>query len=298
MLTQALLEPRPMLVQTANWLPQGFRQSAYFREVFHAHGFPAEGGCLGDLLHDGQSISRFAVLRQSRKPYPARSLRNLATLWPHMVRAARLTLQLVPRAQTQPTRCLLDLCPLGVLVIDSAGRVVDANAIGRHILQCRDALRCQAGLLVACADETRARFERALSNVAKTGRSPAEALLLATVSGARAHVVSIVQSSARLREALGANVAALAFVQNPQATVDGDRALLEELYELTHAEAATAAAIAQGRTVAEVAAQMRVSTNTIRTHLYRVFDKLHVTHQSELAHLLLTGPFVITRPPS
>jgi DNA-binding CsgD family transcriptional regulator len=287
--TQALQQPQPRLVQTARWMPTGFAESAFYREVLRSHGFPAEGGCVGDLLNDGRDVSRFAAFRQSRTPYDSRSMGNLMFLWPHLVQAVRLTLKLRPRVEAERSR-VLDLCPLGVIVIDTSKRVLDANSVARRLLDRRDVLACEKGLLVACAEETRARLDRALSAVLKRERAGAESCLLSTVCDEGLLAVHVMRSTEALRRALGTRVAAIVLVQNPAPDLRCDRRMLQRLYGLTPAEATVAARIAAGATVAEIAGQMALSRNTIRSHLYRVFDKLQVTHQSELTRLLLTGP--------
>jgi DNA-binding CsgD family transcriptional regulator len=289
---QALQQPQPRLIQTARWVPAGFAESAFYREVLQSHGFPAEGGCVGDLLNDGRDVSRFAAFRQSRKPYDSISMRNLSYLWPHLVQAVRLTLKLRPPVEADRSH-VLDLCLLGVIAVDSSRRVLEANATARRMLDRGEALACRQGRLVACAEETRARLDRALSAVLKDERAGTESCLLSTVFEDRLLAVHVMRSTSAIRRALGVRVAALVLVQNPAEHLRCDRRVLQRLYGLTPAEATVAAHIAGGATVAGIAALLGLSRNTVRSHLYRVFDKLQVTHQSELTRLLLTGPALL-----
>ncbi len=293
-LVQALKQPQPKLVQTARWLPAGFAESAFCREFFKAHGFPPEGGCLGDLLNDGKNISRFAVFRQSRKPYDSRSLRNLSSLWPHLTRAVQLTLKLLPTAGTElAPSSVFDLCLMGVITIDAERRVLDTNTVGRSLLDRRAALTCEGGYLMACNAETQAKLDRAVSLVSEREHEPAESFLVSTASAEQPLAVCVMRVTAAIRRAVGTRASAVVLVQNPGEGLCFDRTLLQKVYGLTYAEATVAASIAAGRAVADIAAQMSLSRHTIRSHLYRVFDKLHVRHQSELTHLLLAGPFAI-----
>ena len=61
--------------------------------------------------------------------------------------------------------------------------------------------------------------------------------------------------------------------------------IVQKLYKLTRAEVRVARLIAQGSTPKEIAAKLGVSVNTVRTHLKRVFQKMRVERQVELAHL-------------
>ena len=64
--------------------------------------------------------------------------------------------------------------------------------------------------------------------------------------------------------------------------------VLASRYHLTRAEIEISKAIASGATVEDIAAGRRVSDNTVRTQLKRIFAKTDISRQSQLA-LLVTG---------
>lgn len=70
---------------------------------------------------------------------------------------------------------------------------------------------------------------------------------------------------------------------------------LQRMRGLTPCEARVAARFAQGASIPLVARDLRVSVETIRTHLKRVYQKLGTTRQAELVHLLLTSGKVVRR---
>jgi DNA-binding CsgD family transcriptional regulator len=57
-------------------------------------------------------------------------------------------------------------------------------------------------------------------------------------------------------------------------------------YGLTQAEARVALAAADGAMNSEIARKLRVSRNTIKTHLRRVYDKMGIRRQAELVRVL------------
>jgi DNA-binding CsgD family transcriptional regulator len=57
-------------------------------------------------------------------------------------------------------------------------------------------------------------------------------------------------------------------------------------FGLTQAEARVAIAVAMGLNIPEVARQIGLSPNTVKTHLRRVFDKTGTARQAELARLM------------
>ncbi|WP_315834578.1 helix-turn-helix transcriptional regulator [Bradyrhizobium prioriisuperbiae] len=61
---------------------------------------------------------------------------------------------------------------------------------------------------------------------------------------------------------------------------------LMDAYGLTLAEARVALPAALGRSVAEIATQLNISPNTVKTHLRRIFVKTGVRGQAELAGLV------------
>lgn len=68
--------------------------------------------------------------------------------------------------------------------------------------------------------------------------------------------------------------------------------VLRKLYQLTQSECATVSFLFQGHTVDEVARELSVSINTVRSHMKRIFVKCHVRSQVELVRLLAFGPGV------
>jgi DNA-binding CsgD family transcriptional regulator len=63
---------------------------------------------------------------------------------------------------------------------------------------------------------------------------------------------------------------------------------LRAVFDLTPAEAAIAAALANGMSVSDTAAHLGVALNTVRTHLRSIFSKTGVSRQSQLVHLIHT----------
>jgi DNA-binding CsgD family transcriptional regulator len=88
------------------------------------------------------------------------------------------------------------------------------------------------------------------------------------------------------RDGFGAPLpAAILFIHDPE---HGglSQPLLQELFALTPAEAAVAAALACGRTVEAIATDCGISLNTARTHLKRIFAKTGTRRQAEAVALL------------
>jgi DNA-binding CsgD family transcriptional regulator len=70
------------------------------------------------------------------------------------------------------------------------------------------------------------------------------------------------------------------------------QSVLQQLYDLTPSESATAAQLFHGLRPTQVAHALGVSVHTVRSHVKRVFTKCHVKSQSELVRFLALGPGV------
>lgn len=99
----------------------------------------------------------------------------------------------------------------------------------------------------------------------------------------------------RLSDISVKDAAVLIFVIDPAAERTVPPGLMMEAYGLTIAEARVAIASSSGKTVDETAAALRVSANTIKTHLRRVFAKTATSRQAELARLVAS--LAVVRPP-
>jgi DNA-binding CsgD family transcriptional regulator len=78
-------------------------------------------------------------------------------------------------------------------------------------------------------------------------------------------------------------------VQAEDGLDDTNEVLLRRLFDLTRSESRVAELLAAGRSVPDVARQLGVGINTVRTHLQRVYLKTGSHHQGELVALLLSG---------
>jgi DNA-binding CsgD family transcriptional regulator len=80
------------------------------------------------------------------------------------------------------------------------------------------------------------------------------------------------------------------------ARVDG--ALLQAMFKLTPAEARVAAAVAAGRSTAEIGAALGVQPNAVKAHVKRALDKTGTKSQVQLASLLLRSAALVHGSPA
>jgi len=185
-------------------------------------------------------------------------------------------------------RLILDGLDQGVILLDHSGRVLDANRPARGVLDGGDGLSVRNGRLKSGDADFEVRLGRLLGQV-RTGAAHAAQPIAARFRRPRAQsyfvVVRPVPPDTNQR-----NVAASLFIYATDGRREISADLLRELYGLTRAQAAVARRLFAGRSVEQTAAALRLSPNTVRTHLKQIFTKCEVQSQAELMHLLTQGP--------
>ncbi len=63
----------------------------------------------------------------------------------------------------------------------------------------------------------------------------------------------------------------------------------KSLNDLTKQESAVLALVAKGRRNAQIANELSISTRTVESHLYRIFDKLGVSSRTEAMLSMMRG---------
>jgi DNA-binding CsgD family transcriptional regulator len=190
----------------------------------------------------------------------------LNRLMPHLQRALSVHRRL--GAQRQTHEALVDTAdrlPWGVLFLDERQRMVFANAAAR---------RLESALLTRAVAVARAGG----GAVKRSGHAP----LSVTVAPLRADDPLTPFAAPRLA----------VFIVNPEQHAAPPETRLRQAFGLTPAEARLAMILASGASMQTIAAQARVTANTLKTHLKRIFAKTETRRQSELVRLLslLGGP--------
>src|SRR5262249_3958379 len=85
--------------------------------------------------------------------------------------------------------------------------------------------------------------------------------------------------------------AAMLLICNPDRPAQVPTAWMTDAYGLTPAEVRVALAVSSGATIRNVARQLKISVNTVKTHLRRVYEKTGTNRQAELSRLMATISF-------
>jgi DNA-binding CsgD family transcriptional regulator len=186
----------------------------------------------------------------------------------------------------------IDRLGVGTVFMNAQGQVVFANHEADAALTKSDGLHVLDGELVAASAEDATRLRDAVREAALAGEQRQEqagrAFSLSRPSGLPPWRVLVAPlRDTQLRVGPG-QADAVVFITDPTAVRLPSAELIAQSFGLTPAEARVAALLARGSGIPAVAEVLGVSTNTVRTHAARVFEKTGTERQAELVAVLLS----------
>ena len=186
---------------------------------------------------------------------------------------------------------LLDNTRIGVLHLQRGGRIIEANDRAHSLLRQGDGLFDDAGFLAARlpADDARLRrtLEKALPGFG--GRGPSGGSFTVGRPSPLPRLAVHISPVGNRQMAMGlGRVAALVLVVEPDSRPRVDPRLMAEAFGLTPAESEVAALMAEGRTVAAVAAATGRQQSSVRSLVRRLYRKQGISRQADLVRLVLS----------
>jgi len=236
----------------------------------------------------GENATFILSRRMEHGPFQRAGAERLDELRPHLARSVLIS----ARLQLERARVAGEtLASLGVpaLVFDETGKVLAANSL---IEELTGFVHWRAFDRISLKDKGADQLLR--DAVASIGfeDSPEVRSFPVRNAGAEATMVAhVVPIRLSARDIFVRCFAALVFtpVARPQAP---PVELVQSLFDLTPAEARVARSLASGKTIASIASEGSLSTETVRTHVRHVLAKTGCERQAEIV-ALLTG---IVRP--
>ena len=218
---------------------------------------------------------------------------EISGLVAHLARAVRTRRELQRlRAASDEADALVEASAVPAAVVDTSGRLIVSNERFDEILQTNALERRPNGAIAADSREATRSMVRRLRDIARSGPDESEARVDATASvvldarpGDRTTVVGNPVRVSRCDEPC-----VLLSVYAPDMDHSIDEELLEQLYGLTPTESQTAARLAEGMSVKDIAQHRRCSTSTVRTHVKRILQKTDTHRQVDLVRRILSSP--------
>ncbi len=212
---------------------------------------------------------------------------------PHLQRALRFRSEVDGGLQLQTFyEHILDKMEVGVILLDEQGKVLSSNRSARDVLKRGDCLKVANGRLVTVEPGDCGRLRAAFNLAVSASRSqcraqPGVCIGLRNSSGSRV-TEAVVKPYLGDEFATGGNTPAVAvFIHaNHHETAPVNSEILTDVYGFTRKEAAVAALIGAGQSLNQVADELSVSVNTVKTHLRGIYEKTGFHRQSQIVALL------------
>jgi DNA-binding CsgD family transcriptional regulator/PAS domain-containing protein len=284
-------------IATADLLPYDeFLQTRFYREWARPQGLVDFVSVF--LEKAAPRAAMFGIFRHQRHGVVDEETRHrMRLVAPHIQRAV-LIAKVIDLKQGEATSLAqaFDGLRAGVILVDSAGRVVHANAAAHALLSDGRVLRVSRGRL-ACGD-TKADLDlQAILAAAALGDCAigTKGILLPTAPNMPepyvaqepyvAHVLPLVASERR-RAAVHHAATAAVFVHKAALAAFSPPEVMAEIFKLTMTELRVLFAIVEVGGVPEVAQVLGIAPSTVRTHLARVYEKTGVARQADLVKLV------------
>jgi DNA-binding CsgD family transcriptional regulator len=275
---------------------QQFLQSEFYTDWARPQNI--HHGLCGTLHEDADQKIQFLIQRTNEPGHYTRQERDHinASLVPHIRRVCQLN-QLYTRMEgrSEAIAAAAGQSPLPFILLGADTRVTFASPGAEALIRTGGNLDIEQEQLIArtprsaeqlqqliktARDSALGRWDSAggVLQIERAGQPPLT-LLISPVAG---HSTPLLFAPRRSYVAI--------FIHDPAQHPELSTRLLQQLYQLTPAEARVAAAIARGYSLEHLASREHRSVHTLRSQLKAVFQKTGTSRQNELAHLILTGP--------
>jgi DNA-binding CsgD family transcriptional regulator len=238
------------------------------------------------LWADSASALSLTLVRQEKRgDFSDREAELARAVGPHILGALKLRHQF---ALARSSALMLDRFDHGVILLSAAGHIVHANSEAEALLSKRDGLTFEHGQLRAAYPADSRQLRQMLSEADRAARGaslqPRQTLRLPRPSGQPDLIARVLPVAPVVASSFGAGeLATIAlFIHDPGRGCQRVDEVIGEGLGLSQAEAAVAARIWEGDSVAEAASALGLSPNTVKTHLKAVFEKAGVDRQAAL----------------
>lgn len=219
----------------------------------------------------------------------------LTQLVPHLQRAMVIHRRLADAELEQATNLeTLNGLGLGVILLSRRGTVTVMNDMARAMISATDTLKCSGqGQLTSTNVRDDARLQGLIASACKANRNSIVAGGGAMRLGRSGTSLPLELFAAplRLRKfALSPDMpTSVLFVRDPD-SVSLPVARLQQLYDLTLAEARVAQRLGSGESVSDLSVSLGIAVSTVRTHIRHLLDKTGAKNLSDLTRRIAGLP--------
>ena len=223
------------------------------------------------------------------KDFTLKDAERLNRLLPHVQRALEVRQRVRGiELHAGAANFVLDRLSLGVFLISATGRLLHVNVAGEEILKIGDGLQRTPDGIRACYRDDDKRLQHLIGDLRQASpdvRSAGGHLRIRRPSGRPAYAVMLTPVGPGLA---GPSTcpAVLVFVSDPGAKIVANLCVLAGLFGFAPAEARLVLALMSGKQLPEIALDLGVTYNTVRTQLARAMARTETRSQVELVMLV------------
>lgn len=221
-----------------------------------------------------------------------REIELFSKVLPHIERAIQIRHRLCYLdARLQAAQAALDQLSCGVFILDRSGVVAAKNRAAERLLDARDGLRIDKGILKASHRDDnqflQSTVRAAVMTSLQRGAEAGGAVAVRRLSAKRSYSLLVAPIPRREMLFVVDHPAAVVFAMDPAHTKQLPADLLRRHFALTGAEANVAIRLCTGMTLEDVAEALNITVATARTHLKRIFSKTDTRRQAELVRIVM-----------
>jgi DNA-binding CsgD family transcriptional regulator/PAS domain-containing protein len=248
--------------------------------------------------NDNKSVS-YTVLRRdnTQNNFSNEEIQIAQLLLPHLVQASKMAHQFELKQKLSNTfEAAFDKLQMPVFLIHPDRNVVYINQSAESFLSASNALTISNNRLKGVETEPHAQLSKLVASVfSKIEHSKPNPLTSCRMQQTTVNQLQFFELSAMplVQEVQGMDVEQQLILLTITNAIDDNTIhtkLIVDLYKLTQKEAQVVQAICKGLVTNEIAAEFGISQNAVRFHTKNIFQKLHISRQSELVKLILNGP--------
>ena len=243
--------------------------------------------------------TRFSCIASSQRDQKVghaqkEDIANIRQLTPHFQRAVQIN-QMFNTVDLRlgAARDALELFPYGVFLLDNKGEIIFTNHMAQTILAERDGVVTAHQRLGALHLPANRRLREAvgqcLQAAAKESVYGGDTFTIPRAAEGRYYTVEVVPLMSKERLFTDSQPAVLVLLGDPQRGPRLRVQQIRDMYGLTATEAEIAILLAQGMRPSEICRNKGISPNTLKTHRRRLFGKLEVETQAQLARIINLG---------
>jgi DNA-binding CsgD family transcriptional regulator/PAS domain-containing protein len=238
------------------------------------------------------SAAMFCVFRHERNgPIDDGMRERMRLLTPHLRRAALIGRVInLKTAEAATFADTLDSFKDSLLLVDSQGNIVHANASGHALLAAGSVLRAAGRRLTSDDAETDAVLHATFAaagegDVAVGVKGVAVPLVARDAERHVAHVLPLT-SGARRHVSRSYSAVAAVFIHKAALDLPSPPEVIAKAYKLTPTELRVLLAVVEIGGVPQVAEALGVAETTVKTHLGRIYEKTATSRQADLVKLV------------